>query len=198
MTFSFCKIDNDYIKELNAIDSRVQYHHGQYDKPYLGILLTINNMDYFVPLSSRKPKHYHFEERLEFIKIENKKGLYAVIYLNNMIPVPKSCVINFNFNNLKDKKYANLLRIEFGICKSKQEKIIKSANILYKNMTIYPEKHPELTPNCVDFKKLEAYCQSYFEKNQKKLNKFEERLLEAEKNNSNRYDAIEQKQSRKR
>ncbi|MQW24059.1 MULTISPECIES: type III toxin-antitoxin system ToxN/AbiQ family toxin [unclassified Lactococcus] len=51
MKFLLCKVDNDYVELLNKLDSKVQYHHGNHDKPYLGVLFSINEVDYFVPLS---------------------------------------------------------------------------------------------------------------------------------------------------
>ncbi len=41
-------------------------------------------MKYFAPLSSYKDKHKKMLETVDFIKIKD----YAVINLNNMIPVP--------------------------------------------------------------------------------------------------------------
>ena len=199
MKFAICKIDNDYIKNLNEIDSRVQYHHGNYEKPYLGILLKVDGMDYFVPLSSAKPKHKNFNENIAFIKVNDKGHLLSVLNLNNMIPVPKSCVIDFNFNEIENKKYGALLKKEYAICRMKRSLIMSNANKLHYIMTAEPEKHPKLVSFCVDFKKLERFCQSYDltqSKIPKPKNKFEERLQEAERNNSNSYDATEQRKSR--
>lgn len=53
----------------------------------------INDMEYFAPLSSFKPKHEKMKEGLDFIKILR----YAVINLNNMFPVPYSERVYVNF-----------------------------------------------------------------------------------------------------
>ena len=58
---------------------------GQHnERKYIGVVLTVNGVDYFAPLSSFKEKHRRMQEGLDFIKIKN----YAVINLNNMFPVP--------------------------------------------------------------------------------------------------------------
>ena len=54
------------------------------ERKYIGVVLRVNDMDYFAPLSSAKKKHKYIEEGLDFIKVKN----YAVINLNNMFPVP--------------------------------------------------------------------------------------------------------------
>lgn len=56
----------------------------QNERKYIGVVLTVNGMDYFAPLSSFKEKHRRMQEGLDFIKIKK----YAVINLNNMFPVP--------------------------------------------------------------------------------------------------------------
>ena len=84
----FYEISNKYIDYLS--------HHAPHlflnkkprqinERKYIGIILHINNVDYFAPLSSFKPKHKTMDEMVDFIKIKN----YAVINLNNMFPVPQ-------------------------------------------------------------------------------------------------------------
>lgn len=44
---------------MHDIDNKVEYHHGEHNKPYLGIIMTINSINYFVPLSFSKHKSMH-------------------------------------------------------------------------------------------------------------------------------------------
>ena len=69
-------------------------------RKYIGIVFQINDMEYFAPLSSFKPKHEKMKEGLDFIKILR----YAVINLNNMFPVPYSERVYVNFETIKDPK----------------------------------------------------------------------------------------------
>ena len=50
----------------------------------IGVILTVNSMDYFAPLSSFKDKHSRMRESVDFIKVKR----YTVININNMFPVP--------------------------------------------------------------------------------------------------------------
>lgn len=46
-------IDKEYVKYLRKADSRVQYsEYSNKLKPYIGIVLTIHDFDYYVPISS--------------------------------------------------------------------------------------------------------------------------------------------------
>lgn len=56
------KIDIEYIKYLYSFDNRVQYNPNREDeysqkRPYLGIVLNINNFNYFVPLEHPRISH---------------------------------------------------------------------------------------------------------------------------------------------
>ena len=57
--FGFYNIDIDYLKYLHDIDPEVQFDADKlYDrKPFLGILVVIGEYNYFLPLTSSKPKH---------------------------------------------------------------------------------------------------------------------------------------------
>ena len=49
--FQFYHINEHYISYLHSIDTRVQYNKGQ-RRPYVGIVLSINGIDYYVPLAT--------------------------------------------------------------------------------------------------------------------------------------------------
>ena len=75
------------------------------ERKYIGVVLRVNDMDYFAPLSSAKKKHKYIEEGLDFIKVKH----YAVINLNNMFPVPSSVCTPVDFSKEKNTKYRDLL-----------------------------------------------------------------------------------------
>jgi len=96
-------VDKDYIKYLIAFDPRVGYvEYGEKLKLHVGILLTINGYNYYVPISSAKPKHYRMSNNLDFHKLQDTGTgyLYAVLNLNNMIPVPNSCVTQLKYDQI--------------------------------------------------------------------------------------------------
>ena len=160
-------MENLKIYEINAayINYLVPYaphlfHNRQQgqanERKYIGIVLQVNGLDYFAPLSSFKPKHRRMKEGLDFVKIKD----YAVINLNNMFPVPLLECRYVNFETVRDPKYKSLLLAEYRFIKSIQEKIRKNANTLYKHKQVNGDKTP-LAKRCNDFALLETMCKKY-------------------------------------
>ena len=54
-------------------------------RPFVGIVLFVNNVQYYAPLTSPKPKHLHMKNQIDFLKI--KGGEWGAVNFNNMIPV---------------------------------------------------------------------------------------------------------------
>lgn len=111
-------INPSYVDQLHNLDYRVEKHHGKHSKPYLGIILKINNIHYFVPLSSPQPKHKHMYESLTFVKITNRSQLLSVLNINNMIPVPIGFYHKIDINKISDLKYRDLLNAEQIACRT--------------------------------------------------------------------------------
>lgn len=124
-------------------------------RKYIGILITVNGLDYFAPLSSFKSKHLHMPETLDFIKI----GTRSVINLNCMFPVPAKCLSYVNINAELDYKYKSLLQIEYRFIRKNQDRIRKNASEVYKQQTLHPDT--KLAHRCNDFRILESLCKSY-------------------------------------
>ena len=127
----------------------------QNERKYIGVVLTVNGMDYFAPLSSFKEKHRRMQEGLDFIKIKN----YAVINLNNMFPVPPGAYSYVDISKERNPKYKSLLLAEYRYVKSIQGRIRKNAANLYRLKVNGPES--PLTKRCNDFVKLESLCRQY-------------------------------------
>lgn len=127
----------------------------QNERKYIGIVLTVNGMDYFAPLSSFKEKHRRMAEGLDFIKVKD----YAVINLNNMFPVPAREYRYVDISQERNPQYKALLLAEYRCIKSIQERIKKNAATLYRLKT--SGKISPLTKRCNDFQRLETLCQKY-------------------------------------
>lgn len=127
----------------------------QNERKYIGIILTVNGMDYFAPLSSFKEKHRRMQESLDFIKVKN----YAVINLNNMFPVPVGQYFYVDISKVRDLKYRSLLQAEYRYIKSIQQRIRKNAATLYRLKVNGPVS--PLTKRCNDFAALEKLCKQY-------------------------------------
>ena len=159
MNIRLYEIDNQYIDYLSAFESHF-FHNKlpgqQNERKYIGILLHINNMDYFAPLSSFKPKHKSMKERIDFIKIKD----YAVLNLNNMFPVMSGLYRYVDIQKEKNPNYRALLQAEYRIIKKQQERIFKNASIIYKHRIEKGTSTP-LSKRCLDFTKLEKACLNY-------------------------------------
>ena len=92
------EIKNEYIKYLSNYQEHLFLHTNEKGKrKYIGIVFQINGINFFAPLSSYKTKHVKMRESVDFIKIKD----YAVINLNNMIPIPQSQIVEIDINKEK-------------------------------------------------------------------------------------------------
>lgn len=126
-------------------------------RKYIGIVLTVNGMDYFAPLSSFKRKHRDMKETLDFIKVKN----YADINLNNMFPVIEGVYEFVDFSKENNQDYRSLLLAEYRYIKSIQEKIRKNAVTLYRYKYNPVNASTNLSKRCNDFKLLEEISIKY-------------------------------------
>lgn len=150
-------MEDDYIEYLSKFDIKIMYskrENRKFKRKYIGILFQIANKHYIAPLSSFKEKHRTIKERIDFIKIGDK----AVINLNNMFPVKLEHIKKVAIEEEKDYNYKELLRNEYKLCLPKFKKIIASANVLYRQVTLYKMK---ISERCCDFKLLEQKCEIY-------------------------------------
>ena len=78
--------------------------YGEKLKIHVGTILTIGEFKFYIPVSSAKPKHQNMSNSLDFHKLQDKKTgfLYAVLNINNMIPVPDSCITQLKYNKITD------------------------------------------------------------------------------------------------
>lgn len=167
-------VDKDYIQYLISFDSRVGYvEYGEKLKLHVGVLAIVNGYHYYVPISSAKPKHQRMSNCLDFHKIQDMDTgyLYAVLNLNNMIPVPDSCItqLKYNqieqfrsFNNEKEKNdYIYLLQKEKNIIDRFQSTLQRKAEKLYEKCLRIPNS--SLASRCCNFKLLEEKLNFYTE-----------------------------------
>ena len=127
-----------------------------HSRKFVGVVLAVNGMNYFAPLSSFKPKHRKMKNGLDFIKVKD----YAVINLNNMFPVPDGEFVYVDFSKVADPHYRALLLAEYRFIKAIQDKVRKNAESLYRLKVNTAEETP-LTRRCNDFLALEEACKAY-------------------------------------
>ena len=149
------EIRDEYVKYLSNYQKHIFEQNGRKRK-YIGIVLEIQGMRYFAPLSSYKEKHKRMKESMDFIKIKD----YAILNLNNMIPVPDSQIVDIDINKEKNPSYRFLLQAESREINRQKVIIRKNAQMVYNykkcngNTTV-------LAKIINDFELLEKLCKEY-------------------------------------
>ena len=152
--FGLYNVDVDYLRYLNSIEPEVQFSDDKYyeQKPFLGVVILIDDYSYFIPLTSGKrkhakwknvgPAHYLVYEQVEkselrrndvFKSISDTEALkiFAALDIKKMIPVKEGLYSRIEFSSLSDRKYADLLEKEYRFCQKIQDGILVKANQIY-------------------------------------------------------------------
>ena len=176
-------IDTDYLRYLNGIEPEVQFtQEKDYEqKPFFGILVTIDTYSCFIPLTSGKPKHakwknvgpahyliYEQVKKTELRKRDVFKSIsetdalkiFAALDLKKMIPVREAQYTRIDFSALPDRKYADLLEKEYRFCQKIQDGILTKVTQIYREQKETGKVHPMYC----DFSKLEIACDEYMTK----------------------------------
>ena len=154
--YGFYTVNSDYLEYLNKVDSEVYYNPSYRNsiKPFVGIIVGIDNYNYFIPISSAKEKHKKWknvsdEHFLIYEVIDNsitidgdiykyysdkeKMHILSILDIKKMIPVPADCYERIEFNELEDIRYKDLFQKEYAFCLSIKTKILKKVEKIYKN-----------------------------------------------------------------
>ena len=160
----FYNITDRYIQYLKQYDDKVAINKRE-TRPYIGIVFKIEEIEYFAPFSSPKPKHEKMRNGgVDYRKIDS--GKLGIINFNNMIPVPHSELIPLIFDNIKDKKYKTLLQNQYEHIERDEEGILKTAKNLYRIVTSIDELnsfYQTIRSRSCNFKLLEEKCREYEE-----------------------------------
>ena len=165
-------VSDNYINYLRNFDDKVYDNketNRKNTRKYLGIVLNINNFNYYIPLSSpKKTDYYKNTIRKSIIPIiriischesKNTPCLKATLRLSNMIPVPDSELTLYNPSIEKNKNYKILIEKELEFIKKNSQLIHKYAKIIYNQKT---NNHSvSYLKSVVDFKLLESKCIDY-------------------------------------
>lgn len=173
MKLNLYSISDKYIKYLRQFDNRIYDNKEDsriFDRKYLGVVLTVNGFNYYIPMSSPKRSDYvDYDKKIirndtkTIIRIHNKNHLYGTLRISNMIPVPITELEPYIVSNETDLKYKQVILGELRYINSNSDKIVKYAKIVYnqkiKNIDIGYIK------NTVDFKILEEKLKEWNEEN---------------------------------
>ena len=153
------RIDIDYIKYLYQFDKRVQYNEQREDeytqrRVYLGIVLQVNELNYFVPLEHPRPAKKKKINNIFIFKIHN--GKYGMLGFNNMIPVYDTELVDFDINK-ENTKYKQILISQYHFCNKHIQEIQTKALETYNRS----QKSKFLKNVCCNFKLLEEKLKEY-------------------------------------
>lgn len=150
------KISEQYITYLHKRDPKVQFNKGA-RRPYVGVVFAFGGYKYFVPMESPKPNHAKIKPGKHIIKLDG--GRYGMLGFNNMVPVHKDALIEFDINAEKDVKYRELLKRQALLCNRIKADILNHAQMTY--FDVVNNKNKFLVGISCDFKKLEVACRAY-------------------------------------
>ena len=167
------KVMPQYIEALrdksNGGDATIYIVNGKENRPFVGIVAVISGYNYFIPLTSYKPRfHYLTNKEPDFMPIYRNGRMVAAMEFNKMIPVPLNQVrlldTKIRKHDPEGRKQAKELRIyEEKWCNNHAEEIEKKALILYK-MYADKDKSYKNIKYCIDFQQIEKLCSEYEKK----------------------------------
>ncbi|NIK13480.1 type III toxin-antitoxin system ToxN/AbiQ family toxin [Alkalibacillus almallahensis] len=158
----FYTISDTYLDFLRTIEPKIPLNKKDYEtqpKPYVGVILTIDEHQYFAPLASYKPEKYDKIHNHTIYKIygDSREEKLSVIHLNNMFPIIQTEIEYMEFSNYDDK-YKVLLEKEYSFIISKQEDIKRKAKKLYDDVI---NEKPFFKKLSNDFKLLETEYKNF-------------------------------------
>lgn len=158
----FYHIKDEYIAFLRQYDQRVALNKQQ-KRPYIGVVVEVDGVKYYAPLTSPKPKHRRMKNGKDFRKI--KQGEYGAINFNSMIPVTDSALLSFDIEQIPDEQYRRLLQNQYKAVKADRDAIEKTAEELHTLVltgdALLSTHDREIKARCCDFALLESVCEGY-------------------------------------
>ena len=150
-------ISENYINYLRKFDSNVAYNKNS-TRPYIGIVYTYNNYNYFAPLSSPKAKHININPKaLDIFKIDN--GVLGVVNINNMIPTPIEELTEV-LTTITDIKYKTMLENQLTFLNNNKSQLLRKINTF---QSMYRNNHlpQNILDRCCNFMLLEEKFKDY-------------------------------------
>ena len=160
---NFYTLDNRYVDYLKKAEleargfSRVpNMEYGNLRKPKFlcGIVLSVNDVNYYVPVTS-----YKKQQADNFLIYADNGLVTSSLRFNYMFPVSSELLHVRTIENEPDRAYRALLSQELRYCLKNQSKIQYLAQRTYKRVRL--GKNPALALNSCDFILLEKKCIDY-------------------------------------
>ena len=160
---NFYTVDLSYVNYLKNAETQkrgfsrvpnMDYGNSRKPKFLCGVVLQINTMNYFVPVTS-----YKQQKPDNFLIYASNGQIVSSLRFNYMFPVPLTLVKERRISNEPNLAYRALLSQELQYCIKNQETIRSLAERTYKRVLL--GKDPGLVVNSCDFKLLEEKYREY-------------------------------------
>ncbi len=162
MNIYFYYVNSDYIEYLKNYEINRRGFtcvpnvcYGNTKKFVFGAVLSIDSMDYFVPVSSYSKK----QEDVILIKDKRNTHILGSLRFTYMIPVPHECLHKVNIDLFASPQTKGHISEELAFCRRNRDKIFKRAVKTYNR--VVSKTNDLLTRNSCDFKLLEIACREY-------------------------------------
>jgi len=151
-------VDEKYRDYLRKYDKKISEKGS---RKFYGILVSNNNMDYYIPFTSKKNKKTNDQVT---VNIYQDGKIIAKLLINNMIPVKKNNVKKVNITREKFKEYFNeeisYLRNDIVINEI-LDKVNNAFDIVSKKRKVNIKKYNFFKSICCDYPLLEEKCKEY-------------------------------------
>lgn len=163
----FYTVPNNYITYLQGEEiakrgftriPNINYGKERKSKFLCGIVLEVNAVNYFVPVSSYKQKKPD-----NFLIFDKNGNIVSSLRFNYMFPIPLNIVKQRRIDTEPDLKYKALLSQELQYCINNQDTIRTLASRTHKRVLL--GKNKGLVHNSCDFQLLEQKCKEYSQEN---------------------------------
>ncbi len=176
MELKIVSVSDGYIEFLrqhcaNVMDNK--YETRKFTRKYVGIVLTVNNLKYYIPLSSPKDYDYlpdgtirksnMFCSRISMNIGGGEMQLYGKLMYKNMIPVPDSAIIEYDLDYESDEDYKAIVFNEKVWMTLRVGEIYESANRIYRFRKNPHNLTDPRIEKIVDFDAVEKACTLYTE-----------------------------------
>ncbi|MBE3897352.1 type III toxin-antitoxin system ToxN/AbiQ family toxin [Vibrio parahaemolyticus] len=155
-------VSDDYLSHLRRVESKVPGNNYARAKPYIGVVLEVNNKKYLAPLTSPKFSVDKFKSdnptlfKLHALGDETDKlGAIRLLY---MIPVLDSEITEIDVEAETDQEYKGLLAKQIIFIRKKEGKIRQRARRLYN---LAENNVGNFAQICCNFKALEAAMEQF-------------------------------------
>ena len=176
MKLKIYSVSDKYVNYLRQFDNKIYDNKADlrtHTRKYVGVVISIGNINYYIPMSSPKKTDYLDKECTKIrpsmntivrMTAKNKDGileLRGTLRISNMIPVPNTEISLYDVDSEQDTKYKDIIKDEIAFLRdpTNEKNIINKAKLVHKQkINSIDIKYLD---NCVNYKLLEEKCIEY-------------------------------------